>query len=101
MSHDNSVEGIQKEIKVYLLVFAGLAILTGVTVGISYLHLPVTTAILLALGVASVKGFLVAGFFMHLLSEKRLIYSILILTVVFFAVLLWGPSGGNHGSIGS
>ena len=34
----------------------------------------------------------VAGFFMHLLSERKLIYGILILTVVFFAVLLWGPA---------
>ena len=87
----HSVEEIRKETRVYLMVFGALAFLTMVTVGVSYLHLSVPFAILVALCIASVKGFLVAGFFMHLLSEKKLIYSVLILTVVFFAVLLWGP----------
>jgi len=87
----NSVEEIRKETRVYLMVFGALAFLTLVTVSVSYLHLRVGFAILVALCIASVKGFLVAGFFMHLLSEKKLIYSVLLLTVVFFAVLLWGP----------
>ena len=84
-------EEIQKEKRVYLTVFAGLAVLTVVTVAVSYLHLSPRWAIAVALMIASVKGFLVAGFFMHLLSEKKLVYSVLVLTVFFFAVLLWGP----------
>ena len=32
-----------------------------------------------------------AGYFMHLLSEKKLIYAVLVLTVFFFLVLIWGP----------
>jgi cytochrome c oxidase subunit 4 len=87
----HSPEQIRKETRVYVLVFVGLLFLTLVTVGISYLHLPTGEAILIALAVASVKGFLVAGYFMHLLSEKKLIYSVLLLTVFFFLVLLWGP----------
>jgi cytochrome c oxidase subunit 4 len=87
----HSPEEIQREKRVYLTVFAGLAVLTIVTVAVSYLHLSPRWAILLALAIASVKGFLVAGFFMHLLSEKKLVYSVLVLTVFFFAVLLWGP----------
>ena len=92
--HDdhNSPEHIKKEIRVYLLVFAALAVLTVITVWLCFgLHLPIKTAILIALAVATLKGFLVAGFFMHLLSERKLIYAILALTVFFFAVLLWGP----------
>ena len=90
--HHNDPEAIAKELKVYWMVFGGLAILTIITVGLCYkLQLPVHTAIIVALVVASIKGFLVAGFFMHLLSEKKLIYSILGITVFFFAVLLWGP----------
>lgn len=88
--HD-SPEHIAKEIRVYLAVFAGLAVLTIVTVAVSQIHLAVKPAILLAMAVASIKGFLVAGYFMHLLSERKLIYAVLILTVFFFAVLLWGP----------
>jgi cytochrome c oxidase subunit 4 len=92
--HDdhNSPEHIKKEIRVYLLVFAALAVLTAITVWLCFgLHMPVKMAILIALIVASIKGFLVAGFFMHLLSERKLIYAILGLTVFFFAVLMWGP----------
>ena len=88
----HSPEQIKKEIRVYLIVFAALAVLTAVTVYACYgLKMPVHTAIAIALVIACTKGFLVAGFFMHLLSEKKLIYSVLALTIFFFAVLLWGP----------
>lgn len=88
----HSPEAIKKEIRVYLIVFAALALLTGITVWACYgLKMPVHIAIAIALVIACTKGFLVAGFFMHLLSERKLIYSVLALTVFFFAVLLWGP----------
>ena len=88
----NSPEQVQKEIRIYLAVFCALAILTGVTVGACYgLKLPVHYAIMVAVAIASVKAFLVAGFFMHLLSEKKVIYGFLILTMIFLSVLLWGP----------
>src|SRR5205807_10474852 len=85
-------EEIRKEMRVYLTVFAGLGVVTALTVWGCYgLKMPVHTAILIALAIAVTKGFLVAGFFMHLLSERKIIYGVLILTVFFFAVLLWGP----------
>ena len=88
----HSPEEIRREIRVYLIVFGALALLTGLTVYACYgLQMPVHYAIMIALAIACTKGFLVAGFFMHLLSEKKLIYSVLALTVFFFAVLLWGP----------
>lgn len=91
----HSPEQIKKEIRVYLIVFGALAVLTAVTVYACYgLKMPPHIAITIALIIACTKGFLVAGFFMHLLSEKKLIYSVLGLTVFFFAVLLWGP--WNH-----
>ena len=82
---------IKKHIRIYVTVFASLAALTLVTVGISTLHLSVLPAILLALLIATVKGSLVASYFMHLISEKKLIYLVLIITVVFFIVLLLLP----------
>jgi cytochrome c oxidase subunit 4 len=89
--HDNSPEAIRKEIRRYLIVFGALAVLTIVTVAISQLHLPTWQAIALGLFVATVKGSLVAAFFMHLVSERKLIYAVLLLTVFFFGLLLWGP----------
>lgn len=96
----HSVEEIKKETRVYMIVFAGLAALTIITVSVSYLHLPTFQAILLALVIASIKGFLVAGYFMHLLSEKKVIYSVLALTAFFFMLLLFLPIGSVQGSFG-
>jgi len=89
--HDNSPEAVKKEIRKYLYVFYSLAVLTGVTVWISTFHLPIHTAVLIALIVAGIKGSLVAAFFMHLISERKLIYAVLVLTVFFFGMLMWGP----------
>lgn len=88
----HSPEEIKREVRVYIAVFVGLMILTGATVGACYgLKLPVHYAITVALIIAAMKGFLVAGFFMHLLTEKKVIYGILALTVLFFIVLLALP----------
>ena len=51
--------------------------------------MPVAVAV--ALLVATVKGSLVACYFMHLISEKKLILAVLALTVAFFVVLLALP----------
>lgn len=96
----HSAEDIRRETRVYLVVFVSLAVLTLVTVGVSYLELSTGMAIALALAIASVKGFLVAGYFMHLLSEKKLIYLVLAFTVFFFIVLLWGPWQESYDTLG-
>jgi len=87
MSETSNVEDIKKHIRIYIMVFAALAILTVVTVAVAYLHLPIVPALLVALIIASVKGTLVASFFMHLVSEKKVIYSFLVLTVVFLMAM--------------
>lgn len=83
---------IDRHVKIYITVFVTLMVLTVVTVAISYLHLPVHYAVAIALLVASVKGTLVACYFMHLISEKKLIHAVLLLTVVFFVVLMALPT---------
>ena len=80
-----------RHVKVYITVFVTLMVLTIVTVLISRVHLPVRTAVTIALLVAFIKGSLVACYFMHLISEKKLIYIVLAVTVVFFAALLALP----------
>lgn len=82
---------IDKHVRVYITVFVALMVLTIVTVAISYLDLAVPMAVTVALFVATIKGTLVAGYFMHLLSEKKLILAVLALTVAFFVVLLALP----------
>ena len=82
---------IDKHVKIYISVFVALMVLTIVTVAISRVHLPVPMAVALALLVATVKGSLVACYFMHLISEKKLILAVLVLTAVFFVALLALP----------
>jgi cytochrome c oxidase subunit 4 len=82
---------IDKHVRVYITVFVALMVLTIVTVAISRLHLSVPIAVTVALAVAIIKGSLVACYFMHLISEKKLIYAVLVLTAVFFVALLALP----------
>ena len=82
---------IDKHVRVYITVFVALMALTIITVAVSYLHLSTPMAVSVALFIATVKGTLVAGYFMHLLSEKKLIIAVLALTVAFFVVLLAVP----------
>jgi cytochrome c oxidase subunit 4 len=83
---------IDRHVKVYITVFVALMALTLITVAVSYLHLSTPKAIAVALFVATIKGGLVASYFMHLISEKKLIYAVLVLTVVFFAALMALPT---------
>jgi cytochrome c oxidase subunit IV len=87
---DHAVD-IDRHVRIYITVFVALMVLTIVTVAIAHFHLPMPIAIAVALLVATIKGSLVACYFMHLISEKKLIYAVLVLTVVFFAALLALP----------
>ena len=86
-----SVESVKKQVRVYVTVFVALMALTLITVTISTFHLEPVPAIIVALCIAALKGSLVAAYFMHLISEKKLIYAALTLTVVLFAVLMILP----------
>ena len=90
MTSDHAVD-IDKHVRVYITVFVTLMILTIVTVAVSRLHLSVPVAVTVALLVAIVKGSLVACYFMHLISEKKLIYAVLAVTAAFFVALLSLP----------
>ena len=87
----DSVEDIKAHVRVYLLVFGALAVFTLVTVGASYLDVSVPMAILIALLIASVKASLVACYFMHLISERKALYSVLLLCVFFLIALMLLP----------
>lgn len=87
--HDNT--DIQSHVRAYMMVFGALAILTVLTVGASYLEVTSGESIFIALIIASVKGSLVASYFMHLISERAMIINILLLTIAFFFVLMFLP----------
>jgi len=85
-------DDIKHHIVTYRNVFIALLFLTGITVGASYVEFSsLTLGLFVGLLIASIKGFLVAANFMHLNNEKSFIYGTLIVTIVFFFVLLTIP----------
>jgi len=76
-------------VKTYIAVFVALLLGTLLTVGMYFVHFEsMAVTIAIALFIASIKAFLVAGYFMHLLDEKKMIYGILASTVFFFIGLM-------------
>ncbi len=97
----HSPEEVARHVRVYVTVFGALLALTTITVAASYLNVSMGLAILIALLIATVKGSLVACYFMHLISERKLIFAVLLLTVAFFVVLMSLPvldMGNNAGA---
>jgi cytochrome c oxidase subunit 4 len=82
---------IDRQVRGYMVVFIALIALTAVTVGVSYLHLEVHSAVAVALVIACFKASLVMLFFMHLISERQVIFVILAFTVAFFLALMFLP----------
>lgn len=82
---------VKKSVRSYITVFVMLMVFTVITVAAASFRLAVPVAIALALIIATLKGSMVAGVFMHLLHEKRAIYGALLLTLVFFIALLFLP----------
>ena len=71
------------------LVFLAVICTTSLMIWASFLpHFGWPAKVAMILTIAVVNAFLVAGFLMHLLSEKKMIYTVLAFTVVFFAGLM-------------
>ena len=87
----------------YIFVFIALLAGTILTVWASFIQFGSREInIAVALTIACVKAFLVAAYFMHLISERKMIYLVLGFTAVFFAGLMgltiWStsPNGMVH-----
>jgi cytochrome c oxidase subunit 4 len=72
----------------YLAVWGALMALTAVTWGLSRFHIPGGAGVAVALTIASVKGALVALFFMHLYDQPGPNRLVLLTSLVFVALLV-------------
>ena len=95
----HSEEELKQFVRNCYVVFGALMILTVVTVGLSYMQWTVQTAIVVGLTVAVVKGSLVALYFMHLISEQKVIYWALGLTASFFIMVMTIPTAWYMDSV--
>lgn len=98
MTGDHTID-VRRHVRIYLTVFVALAALTIVTVTVSSLHLTTPLAVAVALAIATIKGSLVACYFMHLISEKRLIFIVLTFTAIFFLALILLPVSTEGGMV--
>lgn len=90
MSDSHSPEAIKKHNRLYIAIFIALLLGTILTVGLYYVHFQsFAVTVTVALFVATIKATLVACYFMHLISERKAIYSTLIVTVFFFAAMMF------------
>lgn len=85
---DTHHDDVQSHVKTYIKVFVALAVGTVITVLASNIHLGIVLGIIVALIIATVKGSLVAAFFMHLSAERKMIYGVLMLTAAFIVVMI-------------
>jgi cytochrome c oxidase subunit IV len=93
-------EAVRKSIGKYLTIGVMLLVFTGITVAANRFHFAVPLAITVALIIAATKGSMVAAVFMHLSNERKWIYGALLLTAVFFIVLMFLPILTTADSIG-
>ena len=73
----------------YIFVFLALIAGTVLTVWASFIRFgSAEINIAVALTIATVKAFLVVAYFMHLISERKMIYLVMGFTAFFFAALM-------------
>lgn len=87
---EHTTDHFQEHVRRYLYVFYALLFGTLITVGASYIpfgnrEFNIGVALLIAIAKAS----LVACYFMHLISERKMIYFIMAFTAFFFTGLMF------------
>jgi caa(3)-type oxidase subunit IV len=104
MSESHSVD-FKTYLRRCVYVFIAVICTTSLMIYASFLpNFGWTAKVTMILAIACVNAFVVAGFLMHLLSEKKMIYTVLSFTVFFFIGLmgltLWAmhdfPAGTTH-----
>jgi cytochrome c oxidase subunit 4 len=72
----------------YAIVWGALLALTLLTYGLSRFHIPGGWGVVVALGIATTKGALVALFFMHLWDQRGANRLVFLTSLVFVALLI-------------
>lgn len=100
MSEHDVISRETHSVRGYIFVFIALLAGTVLTVWASFIQFGSQEInIAVALTIATVKAFLVVAYFMHLISERKMIYCVMGFTAFFFAALmgltLWSLAPNN------
>jgi caa(3)-type oxidase subunit IV len=89
MSESEQPVNLKSYIRLCAVVFVVVLCTTALMIYASFLpHFGWPAKVTMILAIAVVNAFLVAGYLMHLLSEKKMVYTVLIFTVIFFIGLM-------------
>ena len=84
----NDIADFKRQIRAHLSAVLLLAALVGLNVGVTFLPLDGGLRVGVQVGLAVLSGGLVLTCFMHLRSEKTMIYAVLALTCVLLAAMM-------------
>jgi len=87
-THASHAQAAHSHVGRYLKVWLALMVLTAATWGLSRFHIPGAAGVAVALAIASVKGGLVALFFMHLYDQSGPNRLVLLTSLVFVTLLI-------------
>src|ERR1039458_1653382 len=101
MSESEQPVNLKSYIRLCAVVFVVVLCTTALMIYASFLpHFGWTAKVTMILAIAVVNAFLVAGYLMHLLSEKKMVYTVLIFTVLMgltmFAMNDFPPGTATH-----
>jgi len=86
MEHNSNQTEFKRDILIYFSIIA----MTGLIIGISHLQLKVL-GIFLIVPIACTEAGILAYYFMHLMTKKKTVHLILLLTAITFITLLFWP----------
>lgn len=80
--------------KLYLIVFAGLLLIVGLEVVVTYLRVPTGTLLFALLALAVIEAGLGLMYFMHLRYERRLFWSLIPALIFIFIMMnqIWSDA---------
>jgi len=86
---EQDLQDVKRHVQQHIIIAIAVAVGTLTTLWTSQTNFgSFSLNVAITLGIAAVQAFMVAGFFMHLLSEKKMIYCFLVFTAVFFVVMI-------------
>ena len=99
-SSEQELNDVRKHVRQHIIIAIGVALGTIMTLWTSQTDFgSFSRNVAITLVIAAIQAFMVAAFFMHLLSEKKLIYCFLAFTAIFFIVMMgvtfWARMEGN------
>ncbi len=87
MEHNSNQSDFKRDLIIYFSIIA----LTGLIVTISHLQLKLL-GIFLIVPIACTEACILAYYFMHLMTKKKTIHLVLLLTLIVFLTLLFWPA---------